>query len=119
MAKKKDLASAEEIMTLAEKSGVKKAFLFRTTFDRYLVQLGVLTRLKKVIEESGELCEKEYVKGRKNLYVNPAITEYNRTATAANQTVNTLINIIKALTSEDEQEETIADVMGKLLGNDK
>jgi hypothetical protein len=32
---------------------------------------------------------------------NPAITEYNKTSTAANGTVSTLINIVRTLTSDD------------------
>ena len=48
------------------------------------------------------IVEKEYVKGRQNLVANPAITEYNKTATAANGTVATLINIIKTLTDEEK-----------------
>ena len=41
------------------------------------------------------LVTKEYVKGRANLVANPAISEYNKTSTAANQTVQTLIKIIR------------------------
>jgi hypothetical protein len=43
------------------------------------------------------------VKGRKNIVANPAITEYNKTATAANGTVGTLLNILKNLPKEEEQ----------------
>jgi hypothetical protein len=53
-----------------------------------------LTRLQKEIQDGELLISKEYVKGRKNLVANPAITEYNKTSTAANQTVQTLIKII-------------------------
>jgi hypothetical protein len=52
------------------------------------------------------MVTKEYVKGRTNVYTNPAITEYNKTATAANGTVSTLINILKSLTSEDKQSQS-------------
>lgn len=57
----------------------------------------ILSDLEKAIKEYGATVTKEYVKGRQNLVANPAITEYNKTATAANGTVSTLINIIKAL----------------------
>lgn len=50
----------------------------------------ILSELEKAIKEHGSTVVKEYVKGRENLCVNPAITEYNKTATAANGTVSTL-----------------------------
>lgn len=61
----------------------------------------ILRDLEKVIKAEGVVVEKEYVKGRKNIYTNPAITEYNKTATAANGTVSTLINIVKSLSDTE------------------
>ena len=84
---------ADELLAKAEEKGIQTNFFFRTTFKRYQVQMQILSD------------SKEYVKGRKNLYTNPAITEYNKTATAANGTVATLINIVKSL-SEDGETKT-------------
>lgn len=97
MAKKKiDIqAKAKEILKIAEQYGVEKNFLFITTFQRYTVQLKVLQDLEEAIEEHGSTVEKEYVKGRKNLYTNPAIKEYNNAVNSANKTVSTLMSIIK------------------------
>ena len=101
MASTKSLqAQANEIMEQAEKKGVSTNFFFTTTFKRYQVQMKILTELEKQIDEEGPVCEKEYVKGRKNLYTNPAIAEYNRTATAANGTVITLIKIVAGFSDE-------------------
>ena len=75
-------------------------FFFKTTFQRYTVQMKIMNDLQKQIDADGTTVTKEYVKGRKNVYTNPAITEYNKTSTAANGTVATLINIIKALSDE-------------------
>jgi tRNA(Phe) wybutosine-synthesizing methylase Tyw3 len=86
--------AAEDLIRLAEEGGVEQNFFFQTTFNRYKVQLDTLTRLQKEIQDGELLISKEYVKGRKNLVANPAITEYNKTSTAANQTVQTLIKII-------------------------
>ena len=86
---------ANEILKQAEERGVNSNFFFATTFKRYQVQMQILTDLEKAIAEHGMIVSKEYVKGRQNLVTNPAITEYNKTATAANGTVSTLINIIK------------------------
>lgn len=97
--KRKDLhQQAEEIIKLAENSGVQSNFLFVTTFKRYQVQLGILDELEKAMKENGMLVEKEYVKGRKNLYGNPAVAEYNRTTDSANKTVTTLMRIIHNFT---------------------
>ena len=85
---------AEEILRRATEKGVSSNFFFVTTFKRYQVQLKILAQLESSIREHGATVEKTYVKGRANLATNPAITEYNKTSTAANQTVQTLIKII-------------------------
>lgn len=112
---------ADEILEIAERSGVQSNFFFLTTFKRYQVQMKILADLEKEINNGGALVVKEYVKGRGNLYTNPAITEYNKTATAANNTVGTLINIVKTLRPEDAANgdaDSLADAMNKLLGDD-
>ena len=85
---------AKEIMRIAEESGVQSNFFFLTTFRRYQVQLNVLSELEQAMKDEGMLVSKEYVKGRKNLYTNPAVGEYNRTTDSANKTVTTLMRII-------------------------
>ena len=102
---------AKEILRQAEESGLQSNYFFVTTFERYQVQLQILEELQKVINSEGMLVTKEYVKGRQNLVANPAITEYNKTATAANGTVSTLINIIKTLSNEDEGAGKLASLM--------
>lgn len=92
---------AEEIIKIAEASGVQTNFFFITTFKRYQVQINILTELEKKIKEDGALVTKEYVKGRGNIYTHPAISEYNRTTDSANKTVSTLIKIIKGFKGED------------------
>jgi hypothetical protein len=84
---------AKEVLRIAQEHGVEQNFFFITTFKRYQVQINILTELEKKIQEDGALVTKEYVKGRKNVYTHPAISEYNKTCTSANQTVATLIKI--------------------------
>lgn len=96
---------AEEIIRIAEKYGVEQNFLFLTTFKRYQVQLTILNELEKKIKEDGTLVTKEYVKNRENIYTHPAIGEYNKTSTSANQTVATLIKIFKSMRSDNEDDE--------------
>lgn len=86
---------AAEIISMAEDAGVQENYFFVTTFKRYQVQIGILSQLEELMAKDGMLVKKEYVKGRKNLYSNPAVNAYNRTSDSANKTVQTLMRIIK------------------------
>ena len=103
--KKKLRNQAKEIMKIAKESGVQSNYFFSTTFNRYQVQLDILDRLEETLTSEGILVEKEYVKGRKNLYSNPAIAEYNRTTDSANKTVACLMKIIKNYNVEDPDKD--------------
>lgn len=92
---------AQEILRIASQHGVEQNFFFLTTFKRYQVQIKILFDLEKVIKEEGNTVTKEYVKGRKNVYTHPAISEYNKTSTAANQTVQTLMKIINQMRDDE------------------
>lgn len=96
---------AQEILKIAEKHGVEQNFFFITTFKRYQVQINILNDLEKTIKSENTLVTKEYVKGRENIYTHPAITEYNKTSTAANQTVQTLVKIITTLRDDKDDGE--------------
>lgn len=93
---------AKEILEIAQKYGVEQNFLFITTFKRYQVQINILNELEQKIKTDGSLVTKEYVKGRENIYTHPAIGEYNKTSTSANQTVATLIKIVKSLRNDED-----------------
>jgi hypothetical protein len=106
MAVKTDLnKQAEEIIRIAEESGAQSNFFFLTTFKRYQVQLNILNNLEKSMKDEGLTVTKEYVKGRKNLYSNPAVAEYNRTTDSANKTVATLMRILKNYGVEEQSNE--------------
>jgi hypothetical protein len=105
MDKKKLQKQADEILKLAEENGVSNNYLFVTTFERYQVQLNILEELEQTIKEQGVLTSKEYVRGSKNLYTHPAVSDYNRTTDSANKTVSTLMRIIKSFGVEDNSEE--------------
>lgn len=100
-----------EVLKQAQERGVSSNFFFVTTFKRYQVQMKILTDLEKAIEEYGATVTKEYVKGRQNLVANPAITEYNKTATAANGTVSTLINIVKSFANEPDAVDALSEFL--------
>lgn len=115
MAKMSLSEQAQEIIRIAEESGVQSNFFFITTFKRYQVQLNMLTELEKRMKDDGMLVTKEYVKGRKNLYSNPALREYNTTTDSANRTVSTLMKIIKNYNVDDEETEVEEDPLLKAI----
>ena len=106
---------AQEIMRIAEESGVQSNFFFITTFKRYQVQLTMLNELEKKMKDDGMLVTKEYVKGRKNLYSNPALREYNSTTDCANRTVATLMKILKNYNVNDGTTEVEEDPLLKII----
>ena len=108
---------AQEILRIAEQHGVEQNFFFLTTFRRYQVQISILNDLEKVVKEEGPVVTKEYVKGRENIYSNPAVSEYNKTSTAANQTVSTLMKIITSLRKDDDEDKD--ELMDFLYGRNK
>ena len=109
---------AKEILKIAEDSGVQSNFFFLTTFKRYQVQLKILTELEKSLKEDGMQVTKEYVKGRKNLYSNPAIQDYNRTTDSANKTVATLMRILRNFGVEDTSEQDEDPLMKIINGGE-
>lgn len=120
MAKKRELKNqAVEIIAKAAEKGLQTNYFFQTTFERYMTQLDILEKLKKSIKENGPTVTKEYVKKRPNIVVNPAITEYNKTSTAANNTVATLMNIIKTLPEQDKDKgESLNDILKGMMADD-
>ena len=118
MEKKSLDEQAVEILKIAEETGVQTNFFFVTTFKRYQVQLNNLTELESAIRETGTLVTKEYVKGRANIYVNPAVTEYNKTTDSANRTVTTLMKIIKGFAKEDEERDAGYDPLMAIINGE-
>ena len=83
------------------------------------MQLNILTELEKAIKEEGTLVSKEYVKGRKNIYSNPAIQDYNRTTDSANKTVSTLMRILRNFGVSDSDSEEVDPLMKIINGSDE
>lgn len=113
---KKNLGEqAKEILEIAEARGVQSNFFFVTTFKRYQVQLTILNELEKALKDEGMLVKKEYVKGRKNLYSNPAVAEYNKTTDSANKTISTLMKIINNFNNDNSNDPVDEDPLLKVI----
>lgn len=108
---------AEEILRKATEKGVDANFFFVTKFSQYNTQLKIMEELKKEITANGPMITKTYVKGRENLSINPAIDGFNKTVTASNGTVQTLIQIIEKMSVEEVKESKLGKMM-KLMGDD-
>ena len=70
--------------------------------------------LELAFREEADVIVETYVKGRENLCTNPAIAEYNKTSTAANSTVSTLIQIIDKLSEEQVRESKLFKLMEEM-----
>ena len=117
MEKKQFENKAKSIMELAEENGVKDNYFFDKTFKNYQFQLEILDKLEAAINEDGILVTKEYVKGRKNVYSHPAISDFNRTVDSSNKTVSTLMKIIKTF---GEGADTEIDPLSEMInGSDE
>ena len=108
---------ARAILKMAEETGLTNNYFFVTTFERYQMQMEILEELKTSLHENNLVVSKEYVRGRENLYQNPAITAYNRTTDSANKTVATLLRILKSFEAESAQNES-DPLMDMLNGGD-
>lgn len=115
---KKQEQQAKKILKKAQERGLENNFFFTTTFDRYRTQLQIMENLRDEIEQLGPTVSKEYVKGRTNVYTNPAISEYNKTATAANGTVGTLIKIIDSFKTDEKQKSKLQELISSINGED-
>lgn len=102
---------ANEILRRATEKGVDAHFFFVTKFSQYNTQLQIMEELKKEIKANGPMITKTYVKGRENMTVNPAIDSFNKTVTASNGTVQTLITIIEKLSQEPIKKSALNRLM--------
>lgn len=96
---------ADAMLEKAKILGIEEDYPFITRFEAYKTQVNILRTLEKTMKEIGPTVEKEYVKGRKNVCINPAISEYNKTCTAANSTIKTLKDIYPELFKIEEGED--------------
>lgn len=115
MKSKKDLEKQfDELLKIAQRLGLDGNPFFASALDRYITQMRILNRLEREVEKTGATVTKEYVKNRANIYINPAVTEYNKTATAANNTLAALMNVMKTF-AEEKNACDIGEMMSKLM----
>lgn len=96
---------AKVILEKARAKGIEHTFMFTTTFQRYVELISHMAELQKSLKDDKLMITKEYVKGRKNLYVHPALAAYNQTAAQANNTAKILMTFIVQPLSDSEDKD--------------
>ena len=89
--------TAEKLIKQAKEGGAEQNYFFQTTFDKYLTQLEYLDELQRRIERHKGLAkgyESLQEEALREKMIIGLITEFNKTSTAANNTVQTLLKII-------------------------
>lgn len=99
----KDLAKG--ILEYAQKLGVDTDAWFKTSYHLLEVQIDMLEALEKSYKEDGATITKEYVKGRENVYVHPAIDKYTKTSDSA---FNKILKIKEMMEKSTTIEEDIS-----------
>lgn len=101
MAKKAERYFDEEsILAMAQEYGVDTNPLFIQTLKNYKTIQKSIEGIDQIIHANDDLTiSKEYVKGRENLYLHPAIKELPKQIDASNKTLDKMLDIIEKLGS--------------------
>lgn len=74
---------AKGILAEAEERGLSGDASFMTGYHLLEVQIDMLDSLEKTFKEDGSTITKEYVKGRGNVYIHPAVDKYTKISDSA------------------------------------
>lgn len=97
---------ANKILAKAREKGDEQALLFETIFQQYLETLDHRQKLRNALVEDGVTVTKEYVKGRQNIYVHPALAAYATQGKLLLETAKTLMTLIREkIADEDDQDD--------------
>ena len=99
MAKVKDIYfNKDAILAMAEQYGVADNALFLQTLKNYETIQRSIEGIDAIVNQNDDLTiSKEYVKGRENLYLHPAIKELPKQIDASNKTLDKMLDIIEKL----------------------
>ena len=92
---------AKGILEDAQKNGFENDASFLTSYHLLEVQVEMLDALEKSFREDGATTTKEYVKGRENIYVHPAVDKYTKTSDSAFNKILKLREMVKQDTIEE------------------
>lgn len=105
---KTSCTNIDEIRKVAKEYGVDKNPFFQSTLSNYeTVQVSIDLIHQVLVSESELTVTKEYVKGRENTYLHPAVKELPRQVDIANKTMDTMLKIIEQFGSVKESDELL------------
>ena len=96
---------ATKILSKAREKGDEQALLFETIFQQYLETLDHRKKLRSALVEDGVTVTKEYVKGRQNIYVHPALAAYATQGKLLLETAKTLMTLIREKIADEDDRD--------------
>jgi len=96
---------AKGILAEATERGLDKDASFLTSYHLLEVQIEMLQSLENSFREDGSTITKEYVKGRENIYIHPAVDKYTKTSDSAFNKILKLKEMINQGASNDTDED--------------
>ena len=82
------------ILSLAKDKGVSEDALFIQTLRNYETLQLAIAKIDEILKSDEVLVSKEYVKGRENIYLHPAVKELSKLTDSSNKTLDKLLLII-------------------------
>jgi L-rhamnose mutarotase len=109
MRKAKTKQTYDELLELAKEYGVENNALFLSAAKQYDLQMKVIEKIRKAIDENESMtCEKVYRGKEKNLYADPLIKELPRHTDSANKTLLTMLDIVNKLGHPIKKESALS-----------
>ena len=99
----------KQVIQMATAYGVADNPLFVQTLKNYETIQKAIEITNAVLGEDEMTVSKEYVKGRENLYMHPAIKELPKQIDAANKTMDKLLDIIERLGKKNTTGDELLD----------
>lgn len=93
---------ARGILQEAIENGLENDASFQTSFHLLEVQIEMLDALEKSFKSDGATITKEYVKGRENICIHPAVDKYTKTSDSAFNKIVKLKEMIDKATNTDD-----------------
>lgn len=97
---------AKGILEEAKNCGLDTDASFMTSYHLLEVQIDMLDSLEKTFKEDGTTITKEYVKGRGNVYIHPAVDKYTKISDSA---FNKILKLKEMLDKKNPNEEDSLD----------
>ena len=97
---------AQGILEEAQKNGLENDASFQTSYHLLEVQIEMLDALEKSFKEDGATITKEYVKGRENICIHPAVDKYTKTSDSA---FNKILKIKEMIENSVPRDDDVFD----------